>query len=308
MEYKDYYQTLDIDKNANSEDIKKAYRKLTRKFHPDVNPNDKAAEARYKEINEAYLVLTDTEAKAKYDRLDASWNGFQRSGAQKDFDWSLWTVTGSDQNEEATTLDGSSNGLNADSGQSEFFQAVFGTMRIGQESPVPQKGQDYNQVVEISLEEAFTGTSRILRVGGRRLEVKIPRGARSGTKIRVRGEGAQGVDGGSKGDLYLDITITSHELFEWVGDDIHMDLPINLYSAVLGGEAIVPILKGKIKLKIPPETQSGKTFRLKGQGMPKLRNPDERGDLYAKVLVTLPEGLTEQEIELFEELADIRGL
>jgi molecular chaperone DnaJ len=138
------------------------------------------------------------------------------------------------------------------------------------------------------------------------MEVRIPRGAKTGTKIRVRGEGP--ANNGAKGDLYLEIHVKPHTNFERIGDDLHIELPVNLYSAILGGEAIVPTLKGVIKLKIPPETQSGRTFRLKGQGMPSLKNPEDRGDLYAKIMVTLPENLTDQEIELFEELADIRGL
>ena len=309
MEYKDYYKVLEVDKNVSVEEIRKVYRKLARKYHPDVNPGDKTAEERFKEINEAYQVLTDPDARAKYDRLGASWSAYQGSDAQDGFDWSQW-VSNFDQGGKQVDLNDILNGLdfNTSGNFSDFFEAIFGNMGVGQKASIPQKGQDYNQKVEITLEEAFSGTSRILRVGGRRLEVKIPRGAKTGTKVRVRGEGANGVNGGAKGDLYLEIAVTPHDIFERVGDDLYLELPVNLYSAVLGGEAIVPTLKGKIKLRIPPETQSGRNFRLKNQGMPKLKNSDERGDLYAKVMVTLPENLSELEIELFEELADIRGL
>jgi curved DNA-binding protein len=179
---------------------------------------------------------------------------------------------------------------------------------VGQEPHAPQPGQDYNQEVEISLEEVFSGTSRILRIAGRRIEVKIPRGVKTGTKIRVRGEGAQGQGGGPKGDLYLEIKVAPHPTFEQVGSDLYLELPVDLYTAVLGGEAMVPMLKGKIKLRIPPETHSGRLFRLKGLGMPKLKQPDERGDLFAKVMIRVPEHLTDEEIALFEELADLRGL
>jgi curved DNA-binding protein len=189
---------------------------------------------------------------------------------------------------------------------SDFFEAIFGSM--GQARSAPRQGQDYTQKVEISLEEAFNGASRILRIGGRRIEVKIPKGAKTGTKVRVRGEGAEGMGGGSKGDLYLEIEVTPHPTFERVGDDLYTELPVDLYTAVLGGEATVPTFKGKIKLRIPPETQSGRRFRLKGQGMPYLKQADERGDLYAKVVVQLPQDLTPEEIALFEELADMRGL
>jgi len=310
MEYKDYYKVLGVDKKASADEIKKIYRKLARKYHPDVNPGDKTAEERFKEINEAYQVLTDSEARAKYDRLGASWNAYQRAGAQGGFDWGQW-ASGFNQSGGQVDLNDILGGFNSGrsgSSFSDFFEAIFGGMNVEQQAQASRKGQDYNQTIEIALEEAFSGTSRILRIGGRRIEVKIPRGAKTGTKVRVRGEGAEGAGGGPKGDLYLEIAVKPHPSFERVGDDLYLELPVNLYSAVLGGEAIVPTLKGKIKLRIPPETQSGRTFRLRGQGMTKLKNPDERGDLYAKVVVTLPDDLSDREIELFEELADIRGL
>ncbi len=311
MEYKDYYGVLGVEKTTSTDEIKKIYRKLARKYHPDVNPGDKSAEDRFKDINEAYQVLTDPEARAKYDRLDASWRAHQQAGAPDNFDWGQW-VSNQKTAQPGVKVDFDdilSGFSQSKSGNfSDFFEAVFGGMGVDQRESTPQKGQDYNQTIEIILEEAHSGASRILRIAGRRLEVKIPKGAKTGTKVRVRGEGAAGMAGGPKGDLYLDIVVKPHPTFERVEDDLYMELPVNLYSAVLGGEAIVPTLRGKIKLKIPAETQSGRTFRLKGQGMPRLKNPEQRGDLYAKVVVTLPENLTDREIELFEELADIRGL
>ncbi|HXV44302.1 MAG TPA: DnaJ C-terminal domain-containing protein [Anaerolineae bacterium] len=305
MDYKDYYKILGVDKSASTDDIKKAYRKLARKYHPDVNPNDKVAEDRFKEINEANEVLIDSEKRAKYDRLGSSWQAYQRTGGMGGFDWSQW-VSGADGGyvDLNDILRGRSAGQ-ADS-FSDFFEAIFGNM--GQARATPRQGQDYNQKVEITLEEAFNGASRILRIGGRRIEVKIPRGAKTGTKVRVRGEGAEGLGGGPKGDLYLEIEVTPHATFERVGDDVYTELPVDLYTAILGGEATVPTFKGRIKLRIPPETQTGRTFRLKGQGMPRLKQSDERGDLYAKVMVQLPQNLTPEEIALFEELADMRGL
>jgi curved DNA-binding protein len=301
MEFKDYYQILEVGKSASADDIEKAYRKLARRYHPDINPADEVAQERFAEINEAHRVLTQAEARAKYDRLAASWEAHQSAGAQTPFDWELWR-SNSDQPDLAE------NSQHQDG--AGFFEAIFGGLALAQEQDLstPRKGQDYHQTVEISLEEAFSGANRVIRVGERRLEVKIPKGARTGTKIRIRNEGAEGIAGGARGDLYLEIVLASHAVFQWLGDDLHLELPVNLYSAILGGEAIVPTLKGKIKLRIPPESQSGRLFRLKGQGMPKLKNPDERGDLYAKVMVTLPENLTDTEIELFEELADLRGL
>ncbi len=295
MDYKDYYGILGLEKTASLDDIKKTYRKLARKYHPDVNPDDRKAENRFKEIEEAYQVLSEPERRAKYDQLGASWYKHQQSDSQEDFDWSQWVSEAppSDLSDSPTDF-------------SDFFKAAFS--HVGQTGSEPQPGEDYTQEVEITLEEAFAGTTRILRIGDRRIQVKIPKGARSGTKIRVRGEGSQGQAGGPKGDLYLDIKVAPHQIFQQIGDDLHFELPVDLYTAVLGGEAVVPLLKGKLKLKIPPETQSGRTFRLKEQGMPRLKQPDERGDLYAKVMIQVPQELSEEEIALFEELADIRGL
>lgn len=307
MDYKDYYKILGVEKNASTDEIKKAYRKLARKYHPDVNPGDKTAEDRFKEINEASEVLSNPDKRAKYDQLGTSWHAYQRGGGGGGFDWSQW-VSSSDEGhvDLSDILNNARTAGSRGDNFSDFFEAIFGSM--GQARSTSSQGQDYNQQVEITLEEAFKGTSRIMRIGGRRIEVKIPKGAKTGTKVRVRGEGAPGQNGGSKGDLYLEIKIQPHTTYEQVGDDLYSELPVDLYTAILGGEAVVPTFKGKVKLKIPPETQSGRTFRLKGQGMPKLKQPDERGDLYAKVMVQLPENLTEEEIELFEELADMRGL
>lgn len=308
MEFKDYYVALNVEKTSNTATIENAYRKLARKYHPDVNPDNEEAQNRYRQINEAHQVLTDPDARAKYDRLDASQQAFQATASGAEFDWTPW-ISGVDIKPDSKVnitevvkeIEDRGTG-----GFSPFFEAIFGGMGVSKTAP--NKGPDYNQQVEISLEEAYAGTSRILRVGGKRLEVRIPRGAQNGTKVRVRNEGGPGSGGGPRGDLYLEILVTPHPSFERNGDNLQLDLPVNVYTAVLGGEVIVPILKGKIKLRIPPETQSGRVFRLRGQGMPSLRNPDQRGDLYAKVMITVPENLTEEEVELFEELADIRGL
>lgn len=304
MEYRDYYKILDVDSHASVDEIKKAYRKLARRYHPDINPNDKTAAERFTEINEANEVLTDPEKRAKYDRLSSSWRTHQQTSEGKNFEWSEW-LSSAHKSGEPVNLEEILGNSNRSSGFSDFFEVVFGGMPPTRTSP--EQGQDYNQKIEISLEEAFNGATRILRIGERRIEIKIPRGAKSGTKVRVRGEGREG-EGGAKGDLYLDIEVTPHPTFERAGDDLHTELPVDLYTAILGGEASVPTLKGKIKLRIPPETQSGRSFRLKGQGMPQLKQPDERGDLYAKVVVQLPQNLTPDEIALFEELADMRGL
>ncbi len=300
MEFKDYYALLGVEKSTSTEDIKKTYRKLARKYHPDVNPGDQEAAHRFAQINEAHEVLTDPERRAKYDRLEVSWRTQQQADDQQDFEWDQWvTDTG-------VRLDDGEDSADQDGGFSEFFNTIF--KDVGLAPATPFAGQDHTQEIEISLEEAFSGTSRILRIGGRRIQVNIPKGAKTGTKIRVRGEGPAGQDGGPKGDLYLEIKVTPHPTFEQVGNDLYLELPVDLYTAVLGGEAMVPMLKGKIKLRIPPETHSGRTFRLKGLGMPGIKNVEERGDLFAKVMIRVPENLTDDEIALFEELADLRGL
>jgi len=296
MEYIDYYKILETDETSSLDEIIKAYRKLARRFHPDVNPGNEEAHNHYQKIHEANQVLSNPETRAKYDRLRASWEAHQQSddAAANEFDWTPWQVNLEDDSQP--------------SGLSPFFDAIFTGMELNPVNLDTNKGLDYTQKIEITLEEAFSGVSRILRIGGRRIEVRIPKGATTGTKVRVRGEGGVSPDGSTKGDLYLEITVTPHPHFQRDGDDLRLELPVNLYTAVLGGEVVVPMLKGKIKLKIQPETQAGQGFRLKNQGMPNLKNPEQRGDLHIRVLVTLPENLTEEEIELFEELADIRGL
>ncbi len=309
MEYKDYYNILNVDKNASADEIKKAYRKLARKYHSDVNPGDQKSEDRFRAIDEAQAVLTDPDKRAKYDQLRASWEAHVRTGNKSDFDWNQWISTG----KASDSSDGINRGLDGDhTGQgndfSPFFTTIFAGMDTKQTQTAPYRGQDYYQKVEISLEEAFKGTSRILRIGNRRIKVRIPKGAQTGTKVRVRNEGGEGQGGGPRGDLYLEIETTPDPTFQQVDDDLYTELPVDLYTAVLGGEATVPTFKGKIKLKIPPETQSGRTFRLKGQGMPRLKQSDERGDLYVKIMIQLPENLTDEEFALFEELADLRGM
>jgi curved DNA-binding protein len=309
MEYKDYYRILGVEKVASEKDVKQAYRRLARKYHPDVNPNNKAAQEKFKEINEAYGVLSDLDKRRKYDELGANWQAYeqyQRAGGQGPFQWGgggaqYRTVTP----EEFENIFG---GLGGDRGDfSDFFRTFFGggfeTVRA---QPRARRGQDIEQPVEISLEEAYRGATRSLHKDGRRLEIKIPAGVKTGSKIRYAGEGTPGTRGASAGDLYLRVQIAPHPTFEREGDDLRCEIPVDLYTAILGGEVNVPTLKGQLALKIPAETQAGRTFRLVGQGMPRLNEPNAFGDLYAKVRVTLPERLTAAERELFEKLAQMR--
>jgi len=318
MEYKDYYKVLGVDRNASEKEIKKAYRRLARQYHPDVNPGNKEAEERFKEINEAHEVLIDPEKRRKYDQLGASWQQWQRTGRDPSgFDWSQWSAGapgGGRVHVEYGDLGDLFGGAFGGGGFSDFFEAIFGgggrqgpQTWTGTHQARPRRGQDYEQPVEITLEEAFSGTRRVLEKDGRRIEVRIPPGVKTGSKVRIAGEGAPGIGGGTTGDLYLKVTVLPHKVFERKGDDLYCEVPVDLYMAILGGETSVPTLKGTVSLKIPPETQSGRTFRLKGQGMPLLRDSNKRGDLYAKVKVVLPKGLSAKEKELFKELAQMRS-
>lgn len=307
MDYKDYYQILGVPKNANDKDIKQAYRRLARKHHPDVNPNNKGAQEKFKEINEAYEVLSDADKRKKYDTLGSNWQQYeqyQRAGGQGPFQYGQGqyrTVTP----EEFGNIFGGLGGDEA-GGFSDFFRTFFGGEFGGARSqPRARRGQDVEQGIEISLEEAYRGATRLVQKDGRRLEIKIPPGVKSGSKVRYAGEGMPGSAGA--GDLYLRIQIADDPVFERRGDDIYTEAPIDLYTAILGGEAQVQTLKGKVALKIPPETQAGKTFRLGGQGMPKLDSPKSFGDLYARSRIVLPEHLSSAERELFEKLAQMRS-
>jgi len=309
MEYKDYYRILGVEKNATEKEIKRAFRQLARQHHPDVNPDQPKAEERFKEINEAYEVLSDPEKRRKYDQLGADWQRWQGAGGRPgDFDWSRWTggqPGGGARVHYATPED--LQDLFGGGAFSDFFSQIFGGgmgARGGgfQYQARPQRGQDYEQPVEISLEEAYHGTKRILEKGGQRLECKIPAGASTGTRVRMCGEGGVGAAGAPAGDLYLRVTVLPDPRFERKGDDLTTTVQADLYTLVLGGDLRVPTLEGECALAIPPGTQNGRSFRLRGKGMPKLRQPDQHGNLYVRVEAKLPTQLTARQRELFEEL------
>jgi curved DNA-binding protein len=319
MDVKDYYKTLGVSKSASQEDIKKAYRKLARKHHPDVNPGDQAAEERFKEINEAYEVLSDAEKRKKYDQFGAQWQQYERTGGRpEDFNWGQWQPSpgagGASYRtvnpEEFEELFGSAGGF------SDFFETLFGRQRARQPGgfgqreayqPRPRSGQDTEHTLQISLEEAFHGATRTLEwEDGRRIEAKIPRGVDTGSRVRLRGQGEPGRAGGAAGDLYLRIEVLPHDRFTREGDNLRVTIPVELFTALLGGKAAVSTLDKTVNLDIPPETANGKTFRLRGLGMPRLKNPDERGDLYAVAEVTLPRNLSQREKELVQEWQELR--
>lgn len=308
MEYKDYYKLLGVERNATEADIKSAFRKLALQYHPDRNPNNKQAEEKFKEINEAYEVLSDPQKRSRYDQLGESYSSWQQGGQPGNFNWGDWAAT---QGAGGTRID--MNDLNDlfGGGFSDFFQTIFGGMGGAPQTTTRTRGQtrraqpqpaSYQQDVQITLEEAFHGAERTVQVDGRRLQLKIPAGARTGTKVRMRGAGPTAPDG-SPSDLFLVIEVMDDSRFERRDDDLHTHVTTDLYTAILGGEVRVPTLDGQVVLTIPAGTQPGRTFRLSKRGMPQLRNAEKRGDLYAHVNVRIPTNLTAEQRQVFENLA-----
>jgi curved DNA-binding protein len=322
MEFKDYYKTLGVAKTATEKEVKQAFRKLARKLHPDVNPGDKTAEARFKEINEAYEVLGDPDKRKKYDELGANWRMYEQAGAQPGAGpfGGGFNVGGSGgrggyrtmTQEEMEDLFGDSNPF------SDFFTTYFGGgmggggVRGGGGSVRQRPGRDIENEIELSLEDAYNGTTQRLALtqdGHRRtVDVRIPAGVVTGSRVRISGEGEQGIGGGQAGHLYLRVRLKSHSTFELKDRDLHVRVPIAVTTAVLGGEADVQTLSGKpARLRIPALTQNGQVFRLKGYGMPAVGKPDEKGDLYARVEVQLPAQLSAEEREHYEALRRLSG-
>jgi curved DNA-binding protein len=305
---RDYYAVLGVPRTASTKDIKTAYRKLARKHHPDVNPGDKQAEQLFKEIGEAYAVLSDPEKRQKYDRWGHDWEKIDQAqragggvpGGGRTYTWSSASPGG-------FTIDSDDIG--------GLFEQLFGRAGGGRTRvrTAPRRGSDIEQPVEITLEEAFAGTQRTFQIldpqtgATRSVEVKIPAGAYDSLRVRVAGKGEPGYGGGQAGDLYLVVSVLPHPTFERDGDDLRVKVPTPLYTAVLGGEVMVPTPKGsRLALKVPPETANGQRIRLAGQGMPRL-NSSSRGDLYAEISVQVPRSLSERERELFVELARLRA-
>ena len=303
MDFKDYYKILGVDKKASMDEIKKAYRKLALKYHPDKNPNNKAAEDKFKEINEANEVLSDPEKKKKYDELGTNFNQYRQQGSREDsFDWSKWTSgnqrrSNSFSGEEAFGNEGEF---------SSFFESVFGG-NFNRRGNAKTKGQDYRAEIEVSLEDAYHGRESRIEVNGKTLEMKLKPGIKNGQVLRIKEKGGPGMNGGPKGDIYLTLIIPEHPHFERREDDLYCNAPVELYTAVLGGKQLVITLKGNIRIDIPADTDNGKVLRLKGLGMPKFGKLNEFGDLYAKIAIMLPKNLTEKEINLFKELQQLRN-
>jgi curved DNA-binding protein len=331
MEFKDYYATLGVPKTATEKEIKQAFRKMARKYHPDVNPSDKSAETRFKEINEAYEVLGDPEKRKKYDELGSNWKMYeqaQRAGggaAAGGFDPSQWNFNmggvGGQGSSRTMTPEEMRDLFGNEDPFSDFFHAFFSGSRepemrgragrAGTRARARQ-GRDVEHTIDLSLEDAYRGTTRRLSLKheghARTVDVRIPAGVGEGSRVRVSGEGEQGSGGASSGDLYLRVHLTPDSRFERKGQDLHAKIRVPVTTAVLGGEAEIPNLGGKpLRLKIPAGTQNGQVFRLKGHGMPLVGKPGEHGDLYATVEAELPRELTPEERTHYEALARLAG-
>ena len=319
MDFKDYYQTLGLAKSATDKEIKSAYRKLARKYHPDVNPGDKAAEAKFKEINEAYEVLGDTDKRRKYDELGANWRMYEQAGGAggaSPFGQGGWTVNvgGGPGGFRTMSEDEMREMFGTDNPFSDFFNTFFGGAEPGESRRTrgtrgrSRKGRDLEHELTLTLEDADQGVTRRLALKhdghARTVDVRIPAGVGDGSRVRVAGEGEHGVGGAAAGDLYLRIQLSPHPLFERKGRDLYTRVTVPLTVAVLGGEVDVPALGGRtLRLKVPPGTQNGQVFRLRGQGMTIAGKSGEKSDLYATVDVQLPRQLTPEQRTHFEALA-----
>lgn len=310
MEFRDYYKVLGVEKSATADEIKSAYRKLARKYHPDVNPNDKESETKFKEVSEAYEVLGNPEKRKKYDTLGSNWRQHQqRGGRPEDYNWQQWYgAQGGAQGQTQYEFQGDINdffqgGGGGGGGFSDFFSSIFGG---GRRAAQPARGQDYEATAELTLEEAYNGAQRVLTVNNKTIRISIKPGIADGQKLKLSGKGGSGRSGAPNGDLYITIRIAPHARYERRGDDLYLTVAVDLYEALLGGETEVQTFGGTIKLRIPAEAQNGTMLRLKGLGMPRY-GTKERGDLYAKLDVQLPKKLSDKERSLIRELAALRS-
>jgi curved DNA-binding protein len=303
MDYKDYYKILGVEKTATTDQIKKAYRKLARQYHPDVNPNDPKAEQKFKEANEANEVLSDPEKRQKYDQLGADYQRYQQGSSGRGpgtgaggFDWSQYAQGGG----------GAGFGGGEGEDFSDFFSSMFGGARGGRSSR-PGAGGDYQAELELTLQEAYEGGPRTITVNGKNLRITIQPGVADGQTIRLRDQGGPGRNGGPNGSLLITLRILPDARYARTGDDLTQDVPVPLYRALLGGEQTVETLGGPVKIKLKPETANGSRLRLRGKGFPVYREAGKHGDLYLRLNVQLPTNLTEEERSLIQQLAQLRG-
>jgi curved DNA-binding protein len=316
MDYKDYYKILGVEKTATADQIKKAYRKLARQHHPDVNPGDATAEQKFKEVNEANEVLSDPEKRKKYDQFGADYQRYEQAGAggagrgPGGFDWSQYAQ--GDGGQGGNPFGGfGSGGASFGEGEdfSDFFSSMFGGMggAGGGRSTRPGAGQDYQAELELTLEEAYHGGPRTITVNGKNLRITIHPGVADGQTIRLRDQGGPGRNGGPNGSLLITFRISPDARYVRTGDDLTQDVPVSLYRALLGGSQTVETLSGTVKINIKPESTNGTRLRLRGKGFPVYREDGKYGDLYLRLNVQLPQNLTEQEKDLIKQLAQLRG-
>lgn len=301
MAFIDYYKILGIDKSATEAEVKKAYRKLARKYHPDLNPNDKEAEHKFKEVNEANEVLSHIENRKKYDQYGENWKH------SEEFDKQQQQSRRSGQQEDFGGF-GGFGGFSGGGDYSDFFESMFGGRSAGRRNQnTPTKGGDFNAELHLDLKDVYTTHKRALTINGKNIRINIPAGVQNGQQIKISGLGGESLNGGPKGDLYITFTIANHTKFKLEKHNLYTTLDLDLYTAVLGGEITADTFDGKVKLKVMPGTQNGTKVKLKGKGFPVYKKEGEFGDLYVTYQILIPTNLNEKEKELFEELSKLRA-
>lgn len=306
MDYIDYYKTLDVTKSATEAEIKKAYRKLARKYHPDLNPNDKEAEKKFKEINEANEVLSNAENRKKYDKYGKDWkhaDEFEKAG----YNPNQQQQYSKQQQQGNQDFSGFGGGDFSGSDFSDFFNSMYGSSGRSSRGQAKYRGQDFNAELQLDLVSAYTTHKKNLAVNGKNIRITIPAGVENGQVIKIPGHGGAGANGGPNGDLYITFNIENNSDFKREGNNLYSDVDLDLYTAILGGEMFVNTFDGKVKIKVPEETQTGTKVKLKGKGFPVYKKDNQFGDLYITYNVKTPTKLSQKEKELFAELAKIRN-
>jgi curved DNA-binding protein len=297
MEFIDYYKILGLDKSATQDDIKKAYRKLARKHHPDLNPNDKEAHKKLQQINEANEVLSDPEKRKKYDQYGKDWQHAEQFEANRSAGRGQRYSSGPGEQFYSEGF--------GDGDFSDFFESLFGGGRTSRGTKAKFRGEDYQASLTVSLDDAYTTHQQTFTINGKNIRITIPAGVESGQKIKLKGYGAPGINSGPAGDLYITFQVADHPVFKRVGNDLYTTVELDLYTAVLGGEVTIDTLNGKVKLKVPAETQNGNKVRLKGKGFPVYKQEGQFGDLYITYQVKIPTNLSEKQKALFTELSKL---